>query len=306
MEGFIIKTYPIKTVDAFTTVPFGGNPAGVVIDAVGLTEREMQKIANEMNLVETTFIFPPTNSDADYLIRYFTPQSEVAVAGHPTIATIHALIEEGKILINKLPQQIKVETGAGILLVEITLGEEDNYLINLTLATPQFHTASLTHAQMAELLGTDNSNLDMCPIQKIYTGLYWYVVRLKTLDAIQNLRPNFGEIAELSRREKVTGIQVFTTETVDPQCNIHVRTFLPNEGINEDPVCGTGNGCIGSYIVENGIVDTNGKIQFTSEQGLELGRPGRVYVEVEGKSQGLTKVTVSGTAITVMNGELKF
>jgi PhzF family phenazine biosynthesis protein len=132
------------------------------------------------------------------------------------------------------------------------------------------------------------------------------VARLTSLEAIRNLRPDLAAIAELSRREKVTGIQVFTTQTEDPQCDFHVRTFLPNEGINEDPVCGTGNSCIGAFIVENGIVPTSSQIRFTSEQGLELGRPGRVYVEVEGKPGAVTKVRISGTAVTVLTGEIKF
>lgn len=302
-----MKTFSIKIVDAFTTKPFGGNPAGVVADASGLTPAEMQKIANEMNLTETTFVFPPNDPNADFLIRYYTPQNEVAVAGHPTIATIHALIEEGKIPLKNKPHQVRVETGAGVLPVEINVASAGNYTITMTMATPKFEDARISHADIAVMLGTDCNNLDtQYPILKMSTGIYWLVVRLKTLDAIQNLRPDLAAIAELSRREKVTGIQVFTTETEDSQCDFHVRTFLPNEGINEDPVCGTGNSCIGAYIVENEIVKTNGKILFTSEQGLELGRPGRVCIEVEGKPHAVTKVRITGTAVTVLTGELKF
>jgi PhzF family phenazine biosynthesis protein len=302
-----MKTFNIKTVDAFTTEPFSGNPAGVVTNASGLSSAEMQKIANEMNLVETTFVFPPNDATADFLIRYFTPQNEVAVAGHPTIATIHALIEEGKINLTSKPHQVRLQTGAGVLPVEINAANANNYTITLTLATPKFENARLSHAELAVMLGTDSSNIDTrYAIQKIYTGIYWFVARLTTLEAIQNLRPDLAAIADLSRREKVTGIQVFTTETEDAQCDFHVRTFIPNEGINEDPVCGTGNSCIGAFIVENDIVRTNGQISFTSEQGLELGRPGRVYVEVVGKPHAVVKVRISGTAVTVLTGEIMF
>lgn len=301
-----MRRYNIKTVDAFTAEPFSGNPAGVITDALGLSKEEMQKIANEMNLVETTFVFPPNEPNADYLIRYFTPQNEVAVAGHPTVATIHALIEDGKIKPVNKSHQVRVETGAGVLPVDIVT-DTGEYRITLTLATPQFEFAPLSHKELAVLLGTESSNVDTrYPIQKLYTGIHWFVARLSNLKAIRNLRPDMASIAELSRREKVTGIQVFTTETEDPQCDFHVRTFLPNEGINEDPVCGTGNSCIGSYIVEHAIKSSNGQIQFTSEQGLEVGRPGRVYVEVEGQPHAITKVKISGTAVTVLTGEIRF
>lgn len=302
-----MKTYSIKTVDAFTDEPFRGNPAGVVTAALGLSVTEMQKIANELNLVETTFVFPPTDARADFLIRYFTPQNEVAVAGHPTIATIHALVEEGKIKLSNGTRRIHVETGAGVLPVDISVTDAGNYKITLTLATPKFEPARISHADLAVLLGTDSGNVDArYPIQKMYTGIYWFVARLTSLKAIQTLRPDYAAIIELSRRERVTGIQVFTTETEDPACNFHVRTFLPNEGINEDPVCGTGNSCIGAFLVENEIAETDGRILFTSEQGLELGRPARVYIEVEGKPQSVTTVRISGTAVTVVTGSIRF
>ncbi|MDR3588319.1 MAG: PhzF family phenazine biosynthesis protein [Negativicutes bacterium] len=302
-----MKAYSIKTVDAFTTKAFSGNPAGVVTDASGLTSAQMQKIANEMNLVETTFVFPPQDATADFLIRYFTPQSEVAVAGHPTVATIHALIEEGKISPSATPHQVRVETGAGVLPIDISPSSAGGYAITMTMATPRFEPVPLSHTELAALLGTDAGNVDArYAIRKMYTGIYWFVARLTTLAAIRNLRPDLAAIAELSRREKVTGIQVFTTETEDPACDFHVRTFLPNEGINEDPVCGTGNSCIGAFIVENGIAPSSGRIRFTSEQGLEVGRPGRVGVEVEGTPGAVTKVKITGTAVTVLTGQIQF
>lgn len=302
-----MKTIKIKQVDAFTMKPFYGNPAGVVMNAVGLTPEEMQKIAKEMNLPAITFVFPPNDKKASFLVRYFLPQSEVAVGGHPTIATIHALIEEGKIPLNEKYQQILLETGAGILPVEINVPSEGNYTITMTMPTPKFDDARISHEELAVMLGTDSNNLDTrYAIQKMYTGIYWFVVRLKTLEAIQNLRPDLAAITDLSKKEKVTGIQVFTTETEYSQCDFHVRTFIPNEGVNEDLVCGTGNSCIGAFMVEHEIVKTNGQIRFTSEQGAELGRPGRVYIEVEGQPRNITKVKISGTAVTVLVGEIQF
>lgn len=301
-----MKAYGIKVVDAFTTRPFGGNPAGVVTEAEGVTPGEMQQIANEMNLVETTFVLPPSEPDADFRIRYFTPQNEVAIAGHPTIATIQALIDEGKIQPDRT-QQVRIETGAGVLPVDITASGDGRNLITLTMATPQFEIAGLSHSDMAALLGADSESLDSrYEILKVYTGIYWLVVRINSLAAIQNLRPDWNAIAELSRQRKVVGIQVFTTETVDPDCDFHLRTFLPNEGINEDPVCGTGNSCVGAFLVHNGIVHTEGSCRLVSEQGLEVGRPGRIFIDVEGRHRAVTKVRVSGTAVTVLDGKIQF
>lgn len=302
-----MKSVTIKQVDAFTTVPFCGNPAGVVSAAAGLSAPEMQKIANEMNLSETTFVLPPTDPKADFWVRYFTPRSELAVAGHPTIATTHVLIEEGKIALDKKQRQIWLETGVGVLPVDIEVYGDGRYTISMSLAVPKFGTVAAGPEELAAMLGTDSGAIDgRYPAQKVSTGIYWLIVPLTTLQAVRNLRPDLGAITALSQREKIVGITVFTTETENPDCDVHVRTFAPIEGVVEDPVCGTGNSCVGAYIAENSVLPWNRELRIASEQGLEIGRPGRVSVKVEGKPGAITRVQISGEAVTVLTGQINF
>jgi PhzF family phenazine biosynthesis protein len=299
-----MKRIRINQVDAFSAMPLAGNPAGVVSDAEGLTVDEMQAIAAEISLPATTFVFPPNDHNASFFVRYFTPCGEIAVGGHPTIATVHVLIEEGKI--GRDCKQVWLETGGGTLPIGISPTDDGKYAITMTMTTPRFESAAISHDTLAVMLGTDSSNFADYPICKMYTGLYYYVVGLKSLAAIKELRPDFRAIAELSRRNQISGLQVFTIETDDPDCDFHVRTFLPGQGTNEDIVCGTGNSCIGAFVVENAIYKTDGYRTFMAEQGGELGRPSRVYVEVAGKQGGITGVKIRGTAVIVMTGEIIF
>ena len=302
-----MKTIQIKQVDAFTTIPFGGNPAGVVTDAMGLTTDEMQRIAKEMNLSETAFVFPSNDQNADYFIRFFTPKSELPLAGHPTIATVHALIEEGKIVLDSSHKVIWQETQAGTLPIEIDSESDGSYTITMTQSMPKFETLTFSPEHLAKMLGIDEAYIDIrYPVQKVSTGIYWLVVPVVNLAAMQKMRPNLDAVANLSRSEILTGITAFSMETEDPKCDMHARTFAPNEGVAEDPVCGTGNGCLGAYAVENDIIHCEGKITLTNEQGIELNRPGKVYVTVEGKAKKITKIQVGGKAITVLEGIMRF
>ncbi|WP_368487469.1 PhzF family phenazine biosynthesis protein [Clostridium sp. BJN0013] len=251
-----MKRIRINQVDTFTSKPMAGNPAGVVSNAAGLTDDEMHAIAREINLPATTFVFPPNDTKANFLVRYFTPCGEIAVGGHPTLATIHVLLEEGKI--GRDCKQVWLETGGGILPIDISSADDGKYTITITMTTPKFESAAISHDTLAAMLGTDPGNLENYPICKMYTGLYYYVVGLKSLSAIKGLCPDFAAIAELSRKNWISGLQIFTTETDDPNCDFHVRTFLPVQGTNEDIVCGTGNSCIGAFVVENGIYKTDG------------------------------------------------
>jgi PhzF family phenazine biosynthesis protein len=127
---------PFKQVDVFTSVPFGGNPVAVVLDARGLSESQMQRIANWTNLSETTFVLPPTQPEADYRVRIFTPRAELPFAGHPTLGTAHALLEAGKITARN--GRLTQECATGLIALTVSTADSDTVQIAFDLPSPSF------------------------------------------------------------------------------------------------------------------------------------------------------------------------
>ncbi|MHB0870273.1 MAG: PhzF family phenazine biosynthesis protein [Chloroflexota bacterium] len=296
-----MKRIAIKQVDAFTTVPFGGNPAGVVTDASGLTEAEMQAIAREMNLSETAFVTPC--QAADFRVRFFTPLKEIGLAGHPTIATMHALVEEGRIPLREGTVVVTQELRVGVLPVEIHVSGGAVGRIVMTQKRPEFH-ATYPHQEWAAALGVAPEDLDTrYPVQTVSTGTPQLMALVKDLAVLERMKPDFNRMAELTERGDFFSIHVFCLGGYSPEADVHARHFAPTAGVAEDPVTGSASGGMGAYLVKYGLVD---KARLVAEQGHIIGRPGTVYVEVERQGQEVSLVKVGGQAVTVMTGELFF
>lgn len=290
----------IKQIDAFASNPFGGNPAGVVTAADGLSDEIKQKIAREMNLSETAFI---SKSDkADFRVQFFTPGAEVDLCGHATIASFHALNEEGRLDGGK--RIFYQETGAGILPLELrSINGEQVYM--MTQALPRFEGLSESKAEIAEMLGLEPEDLMDLPVQKVTTGIWWLVFGVKKLSKLMKLSPNMSAIREFSRKHKLVGIIPFSMETLDSNCQYHLRAFAPYVGVDEDPVCGTCNGCVSSYMALHNLVEFDTEIELSGEEGNEVKRPGKVYVRVEKEKGNISAVKVGGTAFTIMQGTMR-
>lgn len=287
----------IKQVDAFTSIPFGGNPAGVVTDADLLDNNIKQKIAREMNLSETAFV--SRSQKADFKVQFFTPNFEVDLCGHATIATFSALYEEGKLDTSK--NVFFQETRAGILPVELKkIGEETVFMMSQN--KPIFENTNINKKHVSDMLNIEEDQILDLPILKVSTGIWWLVVGLKNLDALENLRPNFNLIKDTSREYNLVGITPFCLDTINPKFSYHSRAFAPLAGVNEDPVCGTGNGCIASYIIYNKLINVDKDINLIGEQGNEVNRPGSVYVNIKARDNTIQEVKVGGTAITTLEG----
>src|SRR5574337_1074095 len=143
---------PFKQVDVFTSVPFGGNPVAVVLDARGLSESQMQRIANWTNLSETTFVLPPTQPEADYRVRIFTPRAELPFAGHPTLGTAHALLEAGKITATN--GRLTQECATGLIALTVSTGESNTVQIAFELPLPSFSPLSTNQVdELEEIIG---------------------------------------------------------------------------------------------------------------------------------------------------------
>lgn len=295
-----METVRIKQVDAFTEVLFGGNPAGVVTDARGLDEDQMQKIAREMNLSETAFVTP--SDRADFRIRFFTPNAEVDLCGHATIGSFSALHEEGRL--DPARTVFTQETKAGVLEVERSF-RDGKPVFTMTQAKPRFRDTGASREEVARLLRVDVSELLDVPPSAVSTGLWWFVAGLRRLAAVQSLSPDLAAIREFSERHGLIGVVPFCLETEDPGADFHMRAFAPFVAIDEDPVCGTGNGSAGAYIGTHRLVDFGGEADLVSEAGCEVKRPGRVFVSLKREGGEIIRVRVGGSAVTVLEGTMR-
>lgn len=296
-----MKTVNIKQVDAFTTIPFGGNPAGVVTDASCITEDEKQKIAREMNLSETAFVSP--SDVADFKVQFFTPRFEVDLCGHATIGTFSALYEEKKLDLSK--NVFTQETRAGVLPVGL-IDKDGKKVFMMTQPVPKFEHFPMDKKDIANLIGLSENDLIDIPSKKVNTGIWWLVFGVKSLDKLMNIKPDLKAIEEISGKYNIVGITPFCLETLNENYDYHMRAIAPLVGVAEDPVCGTGNGCVASYIIHNKLIECNEHINLVGEQGQEVNRPGCVYVTISKQNDEINEIKIGGAAVTVLDGKLVF
>ena len=297
------KRCRLYQVDAFTMERFRGNPAGVVPNADGLTETQMQIIAREMNNSETAFILSPTGPDHEVWVRFFTPTTEVPSCGHATIAAHYVRALEKDLPSCTVVQKI----GAGILPVEVERLEQD-YRIVMTQGTitfgPEIPEKTIDDILMA--LDLTNADLDSrCPVRIVSTGHSKVLIGIESRNLLDELSPDLSHLTQISQQIGCNGYYVFVlTDSSDIQA--HGRMFAPAIGIAEDPVTGNANGPLGAYLVQHGLAeDRDGTYRFTARQGEAIGRPGEVEVAVviaNGKPQ---TVQVGGRAVVVFKTELE-
>jgi PhzF family phenazine biosynthesis protein len=285
-----------KVVDVFTRRPLLGNPVAVVMDSEDLTSEAMQAIARWTNLSETTFVLPPTTAEADYRLRIFTPRSELPFAGHPTLGSAHAVLEAGCVRPRGSGRLIQ-ECGIG--LIELTREERDGAR-RLAFGLPPAKLEPLHAREMDELervLGC-KVGLKVAP-GIVNVGPIWIVAQLDDAAAVLNLRPDFARLAELERRLGVTGLTVFGTREHGDDAAIEVRSFAPSCGVEEDPVCGSGNGSVAAFLWRRGLVPPGG-MDYVAAQGCCVGRDGRVELSVDAEGS----VCVGGSCVTTVEGAL--
>lgn len=281
-----------KQVDVFTSQAFKGNPVAVIMDASTLTSEQMQAIANWTNLSETTFVLPPTDSQADYQVRIFTPQNELPFAGHPTIGTAHALLEAG--LVTAKEGKLVQQCGAG--LVALTVSELNH--ISFELPQPKITPLDTTQTQkLAEILKCQIDTQWNAALVDV--GARWVVLQAVNAEAVLAIQPDFAALKQHDLEMKVGGATVYGFyENNDEQKHIEVRSFAPSIGINEDPVCGSGNGSVASFIRYHGILPAQND-QVLSSQGRVLGRDGKLQLNLY-----QDKILVGGSAVTCIDGTI--
>jgi PhzF family phenazine biosynthesis protein len=266
----------VMKINAFTESIQGGNPAGVVFDSPDLRDEQMKQISKELVVSETAFVFPSTA--ADFKVRFFSPIVEVDLCGHATIATFFTMALQGKVFPKK--NVVTQETKAGILPITIFYNDDDEKVDRIMMAQkkPIYKNIHINISQIADSLNVDLKAIDdSLPKQIVSTGLFTLPLCIKTYDDLKNIQPNFEEVKKICQLIGVGSFHVFTFETIELNSMYHARNFAPVYGINEDPVTGTANGAVSSYLIKHKIIKDKSLI---CEQGDIIGRPGRVFVNM--------------------------
>ncbi|MFC4247437.1 PhzF family phenazine biosynthesis protein [Natribaculum luteum] len=305
-----METRRVLQVDAFTDEPLSGNPAGVVPDADGLSDDQMQAIARELALSETAFI--RSSEAADRRIRYFTPTQEVDLCGHATIGSFAHLYDDGVVAAGNST----LETNVGVLEIEL----EDDGTVWMTQDRPTIREVDLAYDRVADALGVEQAALEGVgidlPLAVSSTGLPFLMVPITYLSDVGNATPDMAAVEALSESVDAVGVYLFTFDALEADSTLHGRAFVPAAGVPEDPVTGTASGAVGAYLdrfgafAESGAahqgdsaqIGAGGDGSFPDELRLEQGhyvdRPGTVFVRVG------DDVRVGGHGVTALDGTL--
>jgi len=293
-----MPTYSLYQVDAFTTYPLGGNPCAVLFDCADLSDATMLAIAKEMNLSETAFVWK--KPDGHFRARYFTPAEEIPLAGHPTIATVYALVDSGRLSLPGDYRKIPLELRNGPVDVEIFAQSGRIERIVMSQRKPQFLS---THqpADVMPAFGLDESDLlPGAPIQTVSTGTPQIMIPVKSHDALQKAILDIEKYTALRARRDFFSPHLFCLQGVE-----NGQTFARHFGVPpdtmEDPFTGSATGGMAAYLWQHGLIESP---IFIAEQGHWMSRPGQAYVEVVGSRDDIQTVKVGGSAITVFRGEM--
>jgi PhzF family phenazine biosynthesis protein len=276
-----------QQVDVFTAVPFRGNPVAVILDGDTLSAEQMQAIASWTNLSETTFVCTPMDKRADYRLRIFTPHRELPFAGHPTIGSAHAVLRHG--YNPPTPGRLVQECGKG--LVDIAI---DGERLFLALPEPQFREPTPAALEAAaDALGIEARDIRRASIVDV--GPVWFTIEIANGEAVAALAPDMAKLAALNALG-ITGVNVFGLYHAGAGADLEVRSFAPGDGIPEDPVCGSGNGCVAALIRRDGVLNAR---RYVARQGRCLGRDGEVSVRFDDDA-----IWLGGHAVTCVEGSL--
>ena len=290
----ILET-PFYQVDVFSNELFGGNPLAVFLRGKDFKETQLQQVAREMNLSETTFIFPPSNPQADFDIRIFTPEKEIPFAGHPTLGTAYVLSHTGLVPSTKKDLILNFKAG----LIPVTLEENDT--IFMTQSSAKILQTFPDMERVAFCLGLNVNNIKSdLPIQSVSTGFPVLIVPINSLRAIQRIILNLPLLKELLEEVEVEMIYPFTRETVNSGNSVHARGFAPFIGIPEDPATGSAAGALGYYLNDKNLEEK----EFLIEQGFEIKRSGNISVKITNTEGNKNIIRVGGKIKPVFKGSL--
>jgi len=280
--------------DVFADRPGAGNPLGVVFDASDLEADAMQAYAAWANLSETIFFLPPTAAEANYRVRIFTPRQELPFAGHPSVGAAWAALDSG--LTQAKDGLLMQECAAGLLAIRIEQGD----------------AARLVHVRAPRAREVETGNVHAEALASALQGLApgklapalwnngpsWWLVELANAAAVRKMRPDLPAIAALTTASNAVGLAVFGRAD-DQDHDLAVRAYCPADGIPEDPVTGSANASIAALLHHAGALPGTGG-RYLASQGREMGRDGRVQVQVDHENE----VWIGGQVQAVIRGSV--
>lgn len=306
-----MKPRPFKQVDVFTATPYWGNPLAVVLDGSGLDDDAMQRFARWTNLSETCFLLPPTDAQADYRVRIFTPGGELPFAGHPTLGSCHSWLQAGG-----QPQGadfIVQQCQVGLVRIRREPGTE-----LLAFAAPPLTRSVPDAAWLAEVtaaLGLQPAQV--LAAQRLDNGPVWLGLLLDSPETVLQLTPDHPALARLKAKVGVAAVyppeesspligranreaRAFDAsgkDPVDAAPDLEVRAFAAPIGINEDPVTGSLNASLAQWLIAEGHLPE----RYQASQGMCLGRAGQVFLARDAAGQ----VWVGGQSVTCIDGQVR-
>jgi trans-2,3-dihydro-3-hydroxyanthranilate isomerase len=292
-------SYPFMQIDAFTTRRLAGNPCAVIFDADDLSDETRLAIAREMNLSETAFVV--RSEVADFGARYFTPADEIPLAGHPTISTVFALIDSGRLKLTGDLTTISLELRVGPIRVDIESRQGVVQSIIMSQKKPQFLRTYALEDVMPTFGLTAEDVLPGAPLQTVSTGTPQLMIPVRDLDVLRRINVNMLNYVALHERGDFFSSHLFCLDGITDQGRTFARHFSPPPEVFEDPFTGSATGGMGAYLWHHGLID---QPMFMAEQGHWMQRPGQAKVEVVGPRDDIETVKVGGSAITVLRGEL--
>jgi PhzF family phenazine biosynthesis protein len=295
-----MSPYPFVLVDVFTETALAGNPLAVVPEGDGLDAGQMQAIAREFNLSETTFVLLPRSREATRRLRSFSPTTEVFGAGHNALGAWWAIVARGDVSVPEGETTLWQELGERVLPVQVTYAAGRLRRLSMTQAPPHVGGDPPCLTALARALSLDAEALDVEGLQPqvVSTGARHLLVPARGLADLARVRVNAQDLAALAKPLGCEGCYLFCLETQEPFALAHARAFFPGIGIDEDPATGSAAGPLAHYLVARQRASEHAWL--TIEQGDEIRRPSRIEVRVSGD-----RVEVAGRCAIVAEGTLR-
>jgi trans-2,3-dihydro-3-hydroxyanthranilate isomerase len=298
------RRFQFVQIDVFTSQRLQGNPLAVFPDATGLSDAEMQSLARETNLQETTFVLPrdaQTERAQGIKVRIFIPDQEIPFGGHPTLGTAtvlrNRLGQQGTA--NPPPERIVLDLKAGRIPVVFRSDAAGNSFGDMHQVEPVFGPVH-DRDTVARIIGVGAGDIsDEGPIQRVSTGLPFVIVPLRKLATLESLRPDLQrERAYFEHEPELTSFYYVCRETGNPAVGLRSRAIYPD---GEDPATGSAAGCTAAWMVRHGLAESGRTVHI--EQGVEIHRPSHLFVRAERAGEKVRNVVVGGNAVEIAAGE---
>jgi trans-2,3-dihydro-3-hydroxyanthranilate isomerase len=299
------RTYEFVQLDVFTQTPLTGNPLAIFTDARGLNDEEMQALAREMNLSETTFILPEDRAAEAHKVRIFTVAEELPFAGHPTLGTALYLYASRAAADSDQSMEIVLDLQAGKIPLRFTADSvnagrnrvDGQVFGEMRQRDPEFGV-TFSREEIARVIGIASDEIPPAwPIQVVSTGLPFAILGIRNQETLANLNFSQTQATEFLKSSAAKFFYFLCPQRRDEQLEVRARMFFYG---GEDPATGSAAGCAASWMVQHGIAESDEQVVI--RQGVEIGRRSEMYVRAMRDGERVTNVRVGGYAVEVLRG----